>query len=107
MKKHIIALILFIFALALFFYLAPLLINNTGAAILMLLILFPTVVFICSLLYAAFYGFSPLTAPITAVLFIPTVFIFYNSSAWIYTVAYAVISLLGCVIGRLCRAKGK
>ena len=38
-------------------------------------------------------------ALVVAALFFPTIFIFYNSSAWIYVVAYAVISLVGNLVG--------
>ena len=43
---------------------------------------------------------------ITALLFLPTIFIFYNESAWIYVVFYVVVSFVGCSIG-LIRSKKK
>jgi hypothetical protein len=35
---------------------------------------------------------------IVAIMFAPSIFIFYNSSAWVYVVGYAVIALLGNLI---------
>lgn len=38
-------------------------------------------------------------AVIVAILFIPTIPIFYNSTAWIYIFVYGAIALIGNAIG--------
>ena len=39
--------------------------------------------------------------PVAAtILFAPTIFIFYNASAWVYIIAYSVVALIGNGIGR-------
>lgn len=81
------------------FYLLPLLIQDTGSGMLILLIVTPLLCFVCSLLYGTKKAFSPLYALIVALLFVPAIFIFYNSSAWIYAPAYGAIALLGGAAG--------
>jgi hypothetical protein len=36
-----------------------------------------------------------------AILFAPTIFIFYNTSAWVYIITYAIVALVGNGIGRI------
>lgn len=40
-------------------------------------------------------------AVITAVLFIPSIFIYYNTSACVYMIGYGIIALLGNLVSRL------
>ena len=81
------------------FYLLPMMIKDTGTAMLMLLIAMPLICFLSSLLYGFKKPFSFLYCIIVALLFVPTIFIFYNSSAWVYIIGYGVIALVGSVIG--------
>lgn len=81
------------------FYILPMVIKDTGTAMLMLLIVVPLICFICSLVYGLIKPFSIFYSAIVAFLFIPSIFIFYNSSAWVYTIAYGIIALIGSVIG--------
>lgn len=80
------------------FYLLPLFIADTGSAMVVLLVLIPAVCFAISVVYGLKNGFRLEYPAITAVLFIPSVFIYYNSSAWVYIVAYGVIALLGNLV---------
>lgn len=64
-----------------------------------LFIVNPLVAFLCGLIIGWSYGFIIWVPVLIGALFIPTVFIFYNSSALIYVVAYGVISLVGMIIG--------
>ncbi len=89
----------YLLATALGFYLLPLLLRDTGSAILLLLVVIPLICFGCACLYGIQCAFSPYYALIVAALFLPTIFIFYNSSAWIYVVGYGVIALTGNLIG--------
>lgn len=83
------------------FYLLPLLIQDTSSAIAILLIAVPMVCFGCSFVYGIKNGlhwFYPVTV---AVLFIPSIFLFYNSSAWFYAVVYGIAALFGSGLGAI------
>ncbi len=83
------------------FYALPWFIQDTGSGMLVLLIGIPlfcwNVPFVYGVKHSFFIGW-----PIgTAVLFLPTVFLFYNSSAMVYVAIYGVMALLGNIIGAL------
>ena len=86
---------------AVVFYLIPLSGQNTGMSMLNLLIITPLCCFICALVYGAINGFNIALAAGTALLFIPAIFIFYNSTAWVYIIAFTAISAIGNFIGKL------
>lgn len=81
------------------FYFLPRLITNTGSAMIFLLILLPLICFFCSFHYGYKYTFSIIFVLLTAVLFLPTIFLYYNESAWIYAAAYAALASAGMLIG--------
>lgn len=81
------------------FYLFPLLIQNTGMGMLVLLILMPLICFVCSLLFGMKNSFQPLFSLLLTIIFIPSIFIYYNSSALIYAFIYGLLSLLGLFLG--------
>ena len=83
------------------FYLAPLIITDTGSAMLVVLIFLPLVGLTSSIIYGWKHSFSILYPVLVALLFIPTIFIYYNSSASIYILIYGLISLGGNLIGKL------
>lgn len=101
MKKKLLALIPFAVALVINFYALPLLIRDTGTAIFILIMLIPLITFICALIYGVRHGFNLIFPIIVAILFAPTIFIFYNDSAWVYIIAYAIVALVGNGIGRI------
>lgn len=101
MKKKILALIPYVATLIIIFYLLPLVVKNTGFAMLMMLIIMPLSTFACTVIYGVRQGFDFILPILAIVLFAPTIFIFYNSSAWIYIVIYAVIAFIGNGIGRI------
>ena len=87
---------------ALAFYVAPLLATDTGGFIFVLLLAVPAICLTASLIYGILNGFAPLQLlfPLfVGVLFVPSIYIFYNESAWVYAIAYGVISLIGNGIG--------
>ena len=101
MKKRLIALIPYMIILIFNFYLLPLLATNTGMAMLIMLCIIPIITFCCSVAYGVRQGFN-LYLPVTvALLFTPTIFIYYNYTAWVYIIVYALNSLVGTGIGRL------
>lgn len=101
MKKRLVTLLPYAIVLAADFYLLPCLIRDTGAAMVLMLCVIPLVAFCCSVIYGVRHGFTYLLPVIAAILFFPTVFIYYNASAWVYAVFYGVITLAGNRIGRI------
>lgn len=101
MKKKFIDLLPYAAVLAVDFYLLPGLIRDTGTAMLVLLCVVPLAAFITSVVYGVRQGFSPLLPLAAMVLFSPTVFIYYNPSAWVYVVFYGLAALAGNAIGRI------
>lgn len=99
MKKRLLALLLYAIVFAMAFYLLPLLIVDTGIGMLVLLLVIPLLIFICSVVYGVQQGFDFLFTIAVIILFAPTMF-YYNMSAWVYMIAYALISLAGNGIGR-------
>ncbi|WP_101698241.1 hypothetical protein [Clostridium minihomine] len=91
----------FLAAILAAFYLLPLLIQNTGTAMSVLLVMVPLVCLLCAFVY----GFrnpthnSLIYSILVGILFLPSVFIFYNISAWGYAVVYGIFSLIGSVMG--------
>ncbi len=100
MKKKLLALLPYAIALAIIYYVLPLLIKDTGIGMFMLLLVIPLLTFICAVIYGVRQRFDFLLPLTVAVLFVPTIFIFYNASAWVFIIAYAVIALVGNGIGR-------
>lgn len=105
--KPLQAMLPYLVVIAADFYLLPLLIRNTGWAMLLLLVVIPLVCLACSVVYGWRYSFHGLYPVIVAVLFMPTIFLFYNSTAWVYIVAYGIIALLGNLIGMVFFKVGK
>ena len=97
----------YLFVLALSFYLLPLLINDTGSGMMMLLIVIPLICLVSSFFYGIRYSFNKWFAIIIAALFTPTIFLFYNYSAWVYIVGYGIIALIGNSIGMILYKQGK
>lgn len=83
------------------FYVLPLLIQDTGSGMLILLIGIPMICFIVSFIYGIKNSFNWLFSLLVMLLFVPTIFIFYNESASIYTLVYGIISIIGNFIGSL------
>ena len=83
------------------FYVLPLLIRDTGSAMSVLLIGIPMICFIVSFVYGIKNSFHWLFSLLVMLLFVPTIFIFYNESASIYIMVYGIISITGNFIGSL------
>lgn len=105
MKKRLVPLMPYLAALAIDFYLLPFLVRDTGTAMLLMLCVMPLIALFTGVLYGVRRGFgAPL--PIAAlVLFVPTVFIYYNASAWVYGAVYAAVVFAGTVIGKVFHGK--
>ena len=81
------------------FYIIPWVIKDTGGAMIVMLVIIPLICLITSVFYGIRNGFDFLYILSVAIIFTPSIFIFYNSSAWVYAVGYAVIALFGNLIG--------
>ena len=89
----------YLVVLTLAFYLLPFLIKDTGSGMFILLTVIPIICFLVSLMYGVKNSSNWLFPVIIMLIFAPTLFIFYNSSASIYILAYGVISLTGNFLG--------
>ena len=101
MKAKLLNMLPYLIVLAVDFYLLPVAAQNTGAAMLLILCVMPLVALVIGVAYGLRRGFSIWLAVIALLLFIPTIFIYYNASAWVYPLFYALLVLVGNLIGRL------
>ena len=101
MKDFIKKYYVYILVILVFYVAAPLLCMDTGSAMFTLLCLLPAILFILSLVYAKMNGFKWYLSLAVALLWLPTVFIYYNESAMIYALIYGVISFIGQGVGFL------
>ena len=99
MKKNFASFIPCWIALGIDFYLLPLLGKDTGSAMLLMLCVMPLIALAAGVMYGARCGFGSLPSLAALILFIPTIFLYYNSSAWAYSVVYAALVCIGTGIG--------
>lgn len=100
MKKRLLTLLPYAIVLAADHYLLPCLMSDTGIAMVLMLCVMPSITLICSLVYGVRHGFDFLLPGMAMILFIPTIFIFYNETAWGYVILYGILSIAGIGIGR-------
>ena len=96
---------IYYFIMFIAFYLVPILVKDTGSGMTILLIVIPLITLITSLIYGLRNTFDFVYPLIVAILFIPTLFIYYNTSAWIYIIVYSVIAVIGELIGKILQKK--
>lgn len=101
MKAKLLNMLPYLIVLVVDFYLLPVAAQNTGAAMLLMLCVMPLVALVIGVAYGLRNGFSLLLSLMALILFIPTIFIYYNASAWVYPLFYALLVLVGNLIGRL------
>lgn len=82
------------------FYILPTLIKDTGTAMIMLLVVIPMITLFISIYYGKKNGFDIWYVISVGILFFPSIFIFYNSSALIYVIVYTIIALIGNFVGK-------
>lgn len=83
------------------FYLLPMFIQNTGTAVVVMLIGLPLICLVTSIVFGVKQSMNRLYPILVALLFAPTILIFYNSSAVFYIVVYGCIAFAGNLIGKL------
>lgn len=88
---------------ALDFWVLPLFLD-AGNVMLMVLIVMPAVCFGASFGCGLTCGFRPAYLLGTELLYLPTVWVYYNDSALVYLLVYAVAAALGLGIGAMIRA---
>ena len=87
------------------FYLIPILIQDTGSGMFILLIVIPLITLITSIIYGLRNVFDFIYPLIVAILFITTLFIYYNASAWTYILVYSMIAVIGELLGKTLQKK--
>lgn len=105
MKKTLSKTIPYITVLAANFYILPWFIRDTGTAMLLMLFITPIISFVCAVVYGWRLGFDFIFPMMAMILFAPTIFIYYNSSAWPYIIAYGVIAFVGISTGHIFHKK--
>lgn len=91
----------FYMILVILYYFIPLFIQDTGSAMFILLFLLPLVIFVGGFLLGRKNGLHIRPVAIVTLFFIPTIYFFYNSSAWIYPFLYGGIMAAGLFLGNL------
>lgn len=84
------------------FYIAPLIFISLKAQFLLittLILVFPLLCFTETFMYSTKYKNFVIYSIIVTITFIPTIYIFYNSSAYPYAFIYGSISLISGYIG--------
>lgn len=94
--KKMIPYLLFVIAS---YYLFPMVIKDTGMGMLVLLLILPFISLVTSFLYGLKNTFHPLFPLLIMVVYVPSIFLYYNSSAMIYVFIYGVLSIFGMFIG--------
>lgn len=88
------------------FYLLPLCMNNTGSAMLVLLLVNPILVFCTAYSYGnKYHKFDVLYPLLIGLFFIPVIYIYMNFSALYLVVIYIVMAMIGLFIGKLINKK--
>lgn len=101
LKKRLVSIIPYAIILAIDFYLLPRLIIDTGVGMFMMLYVMPLIALLCSVIYGVRQGFN-LLLPVTAmILFVPSMFIYFNETAWVYVIVYGIVTLVGNGIGKV------
>ena len=100
-KKNIVFYVLLIID----FYVIPCFIKDTGSAMIIMLMIIPLICLVTSIFYGIRNGFDFWYILIVAIIFTPSIFMFYNSTAWVYIVGYTVIALLGNLIALTLRKR--
>ncbi len=81
------------------FYGLPRLGEDTGYFIVLLLIILPLICFVSGFLYGFCSAFHPAFPLFVTLLFLPTVYLYYNVSALGYSLAFLVATFVGNGVG--------
>lgn len=87
------------------FYLLPLIGKSTGSFMIVLLIILPLICFVTSCVYGFKNGWNVIFPIVIGILFIFAIIIYFNITAWVYSVGYSMISAVGVFIGKAIKNK--
>ena len=88
------------------FYLTPLVIQDTGSAMLILLFVMPLVCLVTGFINATQLGFNWIIAVLVFLLFIPDIYLIFESTdTWIYGFIFAGTTLFGSLLGQFVHKK--
>lgn len=104
MKNYIKELIIFILQF-LTFYIFPLFAKPIGAIGMVFVIIILTFILSLSMGYLSNKKIKFLYPVATSIIFVPTIYIYYDESAIVYSVFYLVISIIGLVIGTVSKKR--
>ena len=96
---------IYYFIILIAFYIVPMLIKDTGSGMFILLIVIPLITLITSIIYGLRNTVDFIYPLLVAILFIPTLFIYYNTSAWVYVIAYSMVAVIGELLGKTLQKK--
>ena len=99
MKKSVKSIIIFLLINIALFYILPPLIVDTGSAMIVLLAILPLSCLLVAVIYGCLNSFHISYPLLVALAFTPTIWIFFNESAWVYIPTYGAIALIGNLIG--------
>ena len=99
MKKSVKSTIIFLLINIAIFYILPSLIVDTGSAMIVLLAILPLSCLLVAVIYGSVNSFHISYPLLAALAFTPTIWIFFNESAWVYIPAYGAIALIGNLLG--------
>ena len=98
MKKYLKELIILLIQIIMF-YLFPITAGPTDMMGLVLILLFTTLILSIIIVTISNNKIKYLYPIIVAIVFIPTIYIYYNDSALIHSIWYLITSLIGLIIG--------
>lgn len=98
MKHRLLSLWPYLLALVFLYYVFPLSMGALGP-FLPLLVFMPALCLVCGFVCGLRQGFRPLLPAAAVLLFLPTLFLYYNTSAWVYAPAFGLLCLAGVLLG--------
>lgn len=104
MKQNIKGALVYLLLSIITFYLLPIIIPDFKPGLLMLI--FPIISFVLTFIHTLKNGFLIWLPIAVIIIFIPSMFIFYNYTAWGYIPIYACVMFLGGLFGHLIHRKG-
>ncbi len=81
------------------FYLLPLVFRNTSNDVMMMLIVMPLITIVLGVLYTYMVQPHWIYPVVVALLFIPTMWLYYSISAWIFAIIHFLSFIVGCLVG--------
>lgn len=98
MKKEY---LIYILLLLSYYLIPPFFVRDTGSGMFVLLIFVPIMILFLSTVYSKTKGFKWYFSIVVSLLWLPSIYIFYNDSALVYCFIYFIFSLIGQLIGKI------